>query len=366
MEDDANRNGIQEGPGLVQLKEILLYVISEFERDRQFVGRKLAAYEKEKDELAKKIAELERLAKARQEWEEEKRREEQEAKETREKSETQEKPQSEAPAANPVEVAEIISALQQKQEETIQELKDEVKMLQTLATTGIVTNMFMHEIHTLINNIGRELDSAYEALAYENNVSLAITNIKESIGIKKHFKEWFRITIESIKKDKRLRKKHNIHEMLEEFLKTWEGILDKNGVTLKWQCDPDIVFTCFEFDVENIISNLISNSMASFDRETGEVLEKKEIILTISSEETGFLIDYKDTGWGLLPKYKENLERIMEAFESSKRLAGEEEDGTGMGMWIVAQTALEYSGAWDLSENLRHDTGFYIKISLGG
>jgi sensor histidine kinase regulating citrate/malate metabolism len=154
--------------------------------------------------------------------------------------------------------------------------------------------------------------------------------------------------------------------MLEEFLKTWEGILDKNGVTLKWQCDPDIVFTCFEFDVENIISNLISNSMASFDRETGEVLEKKEIILTISSEETGFLIDYKDTGWGLLPKYKENLERIMEAFESSKRLAGEEEDGTGMGMWIVAQTALEYSGAWDLSENLRHDTGFYIKISLGG
>ena len=120
MEDDANRNGIQEGPGLVQLKEILLYVISEFERDRQFVGRKLAAYEKEKDELAKKIAELERLAKARQEWEEEKRREEQEAKETREKSETQEKPQSEAPAANPVEVAEIISALQQKQEETIQ------------------------------------------------------------------------------------------------------------------------------------------------------------------------------------------------------------------------------------------------------
>lgn len=366
LEDDANRNGIQEGPGLVQLKEILLYVISEFERDRQFVGRKLAAYEKEKDELAKKIAELERLAKARREWEEEKRREEQDAKEVREKAETQEKPQSEAPAANPVEVAEIISALQQKQEETIQELKDEVKMLQTLATTGIVTNMFMHEIHTLINNIGRELDSAYEALTYENNVSLAITNIKESIGIKKHFKEWFRITIESIKKDKRLRKKHNIHEMLEEFLKTWEGILDKNGVTLKWQCDPDIVFTCFEFDVENIISNLISNSMASFDRETGEVLEKKEIILTISSEETGFLIDYKDTGWGLLQKYKENLERIMEAFESSKRLAGEEEDGTGMGMWIVAQTALEYSGAWDLSENLRHDTGFYIKISLGG
>ena len=147
-----------------------------------------------------------------------------------------------------------------------------------------------------------------------------------------------------------------LSKVLRSFVKNFERLQ---------QCDPDIVFTCFEFDVENIISNLISNSMASFDRETGEVLEKKEIILTMSSDETGFLIDYKDTGWGLLPKYKENLERIMEAFESSKRLAGEEEDGTGMGMWIIAQTALEYSGAWDLSENLRHDTGFYIKISLG-
>lgn len=363
LEDDANRNGIQEGPGLVQLKELLLYIISEFERDRQFVGRKLAVYDKEKNELAKKIAELEKLAKARQEWEEEKRREEQEKNETKEAPKT---PKSVPPTIDPAEVLKIINALQQNREEEAQELKDENKMLQTLATTGIVTNRFMHEIHTLVNNIGKELDSAYEALTYEDNIPLAITNIKEAIGIKKHFKEWFGITIESIKKDKRLRKKHNIYEMLEQFLDTWKSILDKNGVTLKWQCDKAIQFTCFEFDIENIISNLISNSMASFDRETGAVLEKKEIFLTISSEENGFLIDYRDTGWGLIPKYKEKPERIMEAFESSKRLAGEDEDGTGMGMWIVAQTASEYSGVWDLSENRRHDTGFYMKISLGG
>lgn len=56
----------------------------------------------------------------------------------------------------------------------------------------------------------------------------------------------------------------------------------------------------------------------------------------------------------------------MDAFESGRRQTGEEEDGTGMGMWIVAQTVLPYGGSWDLSENRRHDTGFYIKISLGG
>lgn len=53
LEDAANRNGIQEGKGFTQLKNILLHVISEFEHDRQFVGRKLAEYDNEKDELVK-------------------------------------------------------------------------------------------------------------------------------------------------------------------------------------------------------------------------------------------------------------------------------------------------------------------------
>lgn len=65
LEDDANRNGIQEGNGLFQLKQILLHVIGEFERDRQSIGRKLADYAKEKDELAKQIEAMRKLAEER-------------------------------------------------------------------------------------------------------------------------------------------------------------------------------------------------------------------------------------------------------------------------------------------------------------
>ena len=106
--------------------------------------------------------------------------------------------------------------------------------------------------------------------------------------------------------------------------------------------------------------------MASFDRETGKILEKKEISLEVISLERGFLIDYKDTGWGLIPKYKDRPETILEAFESSRNLIGDEEDGTGMGMWIVNKTVLEYTGTIDLSENRKSETGFYIKIQIGG
>ena len=45
----------------------------------------------------------------------------------------------------------------------------------------------------------------------------------------------------------------------------------------------------------------------------------------------------------------------------------EDEDfGTGMGMWIVRKTALEYDGDIDLSENKKLKSGFKTTISFGG
>lgn len=377
LEDAANRNGIQEGIGFAQLKQVLIFVINEFEKDRQSVGRKLAEYAKAKDKLAAELEKLRQLAEERKKWEEER-------KKKADKNTTGEtgdgsgrsdgsgvsqpddsQADSEGPNVNPEEVVNIIDALMEQQEQERQDADDERKMLQTLATTGIITNMFMHEIRTLTNNIGLELDAAFEAIEFDNDPESALENIRRAISFKKHFASWFGVTIESIRKDKRKRKKHNINKMLTPFLNTWKDILEKNHIDLLHSCDKDIEFLCFEFDIENIISNLISNSMASFDREGQTVLEKKEIRIDIASQGNGFIIDYRDTGWGLIDKYKSRPELIMEAFESSRNMVGQEEEGTGMGMWIVNRTVKEYNGNIDLSQNLKEDRGFYIKINLG-
>lgn len=354
LDDAANRNGIQEGVGFDQLKRVLLAVITEFERDRQYIGRKLAAYWKKKDESQKELERLRELAAARRQWEEEKQKEEQSVND------------SAAPTANPDAVEKLIDSLTAQKEEEVKELQDEAKMLQTLATVGIVTNMFMHEIRTLTNNIGQELDAAYEAIKYDNDLNAAFQNIQQAIGFKKHFASWFNVTIDSIRKDKRKRKLSNISFMLKEFLLNWQAILERNGVKLIFSCDEDILFRCFAFDIENIISNLISNSLASFDREGERALEKKEIYLDINKREEGFILYYEDTGWGLSDKYKKRPDLITEAFESDKSNSVGEEDGTGMGMWIVKRTVLEYNGDIDLSKNKTADIGFKIAISLGG
>lgn len=371
LEDAANRNGIQEGPGFEQLKRILIAVIAEFERDRQFIGRKLADYTKKKDKLQADLERMHQLAEERKRWEQQIGNTlgpalVQFADALDHVKETDVEKQ-EMPVANPTEVHNIITSLEEKQEQEIQELRDEIKMLQTLATTGIVTNMFMHEIRTLTNNIGLELDSAYDAIKYDGDMDEAFESIKQAIVFKKHFSSWFRVTIESIRKDKRSRRTCNINEMLKDYLDTWRTILERDDIRLDMHCDDNIVFKCFPFDIENVISNLISNSLASFERETERMLEKKEIKINIEKKDIGFILYYEDTGWGLTPKYKKRPELITEAFESDRGGQNEDDDeGTGMGMWIVKKTALEYDGDIDLSENKNLQMGFKANISFGG
>lgn len=371
LEDAANRNGIQEGPGFEQLKRVLITVISEFERDRQGIGRKLAEYAKQKDELQAELEEMRRLAELRKEWEEEQKEKKQDglgSGQLEDKDRGIKGREEEAPAVDPDKVIKLLSSVEDRQEQEILELKDEIKMLNTLATTGIIANMFMHEIRTLTNNIGQELDSAYEAVKYDQDIEEAFRNIQQAIVFKKHFASWFGVTIESIRKDKRRRKYCNIRDLLKDFMGTWEEILERNDVRLLFSCDEDILFRCFAFDIENVISNLISNSLVSFERENDEVLKEKEIRIMIEKREEGFILYYEDTGWGLTPKYKKRPELILEAFESDRGIPSEskDEDGTGMGMWIVNRTILEYNGDIDLSENKMMSKGFKVNISFGG
>lgn len=368
LDDAANRNGIQQGIGFNQLKRILLVVITEFERDRQFVGRKLAQYKKNQDELQKELERVHELAKERRRWEEERKEQEKKAKKEHNENFAGNVSGEEAPSSNPEDIERLVESLTARQEEEVKELQDEAKMLQTLATTGIVTNMFMHEIRTLTNNIGQELDAAYEAIKYDQDIEGAFQNIRQAIGFKRHFASWFSVTIDSIRKDKRRRKLWNISSMLAEFLENWKAILTRNDVKLTIICDKDINFRCFAFDIENIISNLISNSLSSFDKVCEKVLETKEISLRIEKRNEGFIMYYEDTGWGLSEKYKKRPNLITEAFESDKRNSGieEDEDGTGMGMWIVKRTVLEYNGNIDLNENKTLQVGFKTTISLGG
>ena len=66
---------------------------------------------------------------------------------------------------------------------------------------------------------------------------------------------------------------------------------------------------CFPYEIDTILSNLISNSTASFEKvKTPE----KKIYIDVKEENENIRIDYSDTGAGLDAIYKNNPEKMNE------------------------------------------------------
>ena len=116
---------------------------------------------------------------------------------------------------------------------------------------------------------------------------------------------------------------------------------------------------CYPYEIESIISNLITNSVSAF---YPNVLKQIDIKLSILNN--GVKISYVDSGKGLSDCYKSNPEKILDAFESDKRDENGELVGTGMGMWIVNKIVKDYNGNINLSKNTTKTNGFEIEIEL--
>ena len=347
LPDQSNREGIVETKEFRLLKEFVEKMIGLLEQDRQYVCRKLNDYYEKMHPIENIEYEI--------------------------KTKAEQKIATERNSVKPTTIDEIDSYLMinpvaaqlviEKKEEEIQELENEIKMLRALATTGIITNTYIHEFKTLSHKLNMKIVMAKEAIDLYKDIQEAKEYIDEANNIRKAFNSWFQVTIESVKIDKRKRRKVNIVKIISQLTESWNRTLENKKINIKFidSGNDEIIFKCFPYEIETIINNLIANSVASFE---SIKIEKREIIINIYEDKEYVWIDYSDTGIGLIDKYKQNPEKILEAFETSKRDTDGELVGTGMGMWIVNNTVLDYKGKIDLDKNIKTKEGFYVRISL--
>lgn len=103
-------------------------IIREFERDRQGIGRKLAEYAKQKDELQAELEKMQQLAEERKKWEEEQKEKKQDglgSEQLEDKGSGSTDRKEEAPTADPDKVMKLLSSYGLRQEQEIQELENE-------------------------------------------------------------------------------------------------------------------------------------------------------------------------------------------------------------------------------------------------
>lgn len=322
LQDKSGREGLQENDVFGLFKEVLLGIINIMEKDRNTVMYNLSLlYDKNHPkEDAKKQADKAQKA-------------------------------GEYTQAN-------YNALSQGYTVVKQELEDkeeEVRLLRNLASTGLIITSFSHEL----NNLSIQTKSRYDNMLYALNLVTSIDNVKklglkdyqnpyEVIKTQKNYDEqvrsWLEFSINSISKDKRLRKSIHLKSYFELFKKTWMTVMNELNIDFDVKgFSDDMQIKAFVIDFDTIFNNLISNSIYAIKVKKSTINRKIRIDGKLEDEYLSIIIS--DSGKGLDKQYQNNPSVIFNAFESSRCNKNGEKIGTGLGLYIVKATINEYKGS---------------------
>ncbi|WP_213810884.1 ATP-binding protein [Jeotgalicoccus sp. WY2] len=246
--------------------------------------------------------------------------------------------------------------------EAVKENKDligELQLLRAMAGTGLTISTFAHELKNMSAQLVSRNDNLKEilkplikeeqltTLRKFQNPYIIIEDMKLQ---DEKLKSWLDISLETIKKDKRSRKKTDLFTVLNDLEELWRPVMESQGTTIKVPepLDRQCIFRLFTVDFDSIFNNLISNSTAAFKRR--DAMKKREIIIDLKEEDKNIVITYEDSGPGL-PEGIKDPNIIFEPLFTTKLDKEGKEVGTGLGMWIVKSTVEEYSGKINISKS---------------
>jgi signal transduction histidine kinase len=343
FQDKSGREGIQENNAFELFKNILIELISAFEKDRNTIMFNLSELHKKRNKEAedkrKAIEEAERIRKEKEE------RENNNSDES--KSRTDEETEEDSTEETLAKGVQILK-------EEVEEKDEEIRILRNLASVGLIISSFAHELKSLRSRLiprttfllkelknhlnQKELE---KSLDKDDNPFYMIKLIQEEDT---KFKHWLDYSLNTLKKDKRERRNLDFNKYFETFKSTWKKALEQRNIDLKISNigSSPCVIRAFEVDMDSIFNNLLSNSLNALK---GSKQKSKVIAIEWKKNNDDIEIIFTDNGKGLDIKYKDKPEEIFNLFETSKTDRHGNKIGTGLGLYIVKTIIQEYNNS---------------------
>lgn len=370
FQDKSGREGIQENDVFEIFKNILIEIISVFEKDRNVIMYCLSelAKQKFKDEEEKRKAqeEADRILKEEEEI-------------NNSKSNDDNNSDGDDPNAEdnqdkkegPTESEKILAKAAKIYEQELEDKNEEIRLLRGLASVGLIISSFAHELKSLRSRLTPRTDFLLRELKKyisekdmleineQDNPFYMLKLIKEEDLKLKH---WLEYSLSTLKRDKRTRTNLNIGEYFDRFKATWHQALEQRKVQieLKGNKDSQNIIRAFEVDLDAIFNNLLSNSLSAFKEKKGNY--QRKVVVEWKSTDDHLEIIFTDNGCGLASEYKDDPEKIFDYNESSKRDRKGNKIGTGMGLYIVSLVIDDYNDS--KVELIQSKDGFSVKVIM--
>lgn len=349
FQDKSGREGLIENKEFELFKNIIREIISIFEKDRNNVMYNLSEiyknkhYEIEIINKAKENAEIIRKQKVQKENPKSKIDDVFGIPEIR-SSRNNEKEYSK----DEEDMADAILFLENKNEEKDKELR----LLRSLASVGLIISSFAHDLHNLKTRLIPRTKFLEEVLLKHLDKKMFIDNKYEDpfflLDLIKQedikLQHWLVYSLNTLKRDKRERRKIDLNKYFEDFKSLWQKTLVHRDIMLDYNSDIEgrYEIKAFEADLDCIFNNLLSNSMNALK---GCNKKDKKIIINCSVVGKNIEIVFSDNGKGLDAKYANNPNQIFNIFESSKVDKDGSIIGTGLGLSIVKTIISEYNNS---------------------
>ncbi|AJI53473.1 sensor histidine kinase [Francisella philomiragia] len=251
------------------------------------------------------------------------------------------------------------------QNNRIEDLELENKLLRVLASSGAMVAAFTHDFQKISDNLlNRHLNLRHalkhidQTLFSPNFDPFQMIDLMEEQD--KKLGSWLSLSINTLKKDRRSKKSINLNTYFRVLKNFWEPMLSERRIVLEAGVE-DIYLECYEVDLDSIFYNLITNSCEAFTR----IGFKGDKIINITvSELTDRRLEiiYEDSGPGLLGSISQKQD-ILKALYTTKKDNVGNAIGTGLGMTIVDNSVHEMKGLIEILSFPGRD-GFRIKIDL--
>lgn len=364
FEDKSSREGLQENKIFQIFSLLVTEIISEFEKDRAYIAREMSEYDDfvygpERDRQKAEKLKDEILAKSRAKKEEKANN----SNENNSQSEQESEQESESDKEK-----EILAVELDRKDEEIEKLKEEQKMLRALASSGIVLASFSHDLSKL-NDVLASRTEKLKDLMLEKIAEDEYTDAKDSKNpfkqlerIKKQdtkLQNWLNFSLGATRKDKRKRKQLFLKPYFENLKNDWHTVFEDRGIMLDISEIEELDMRVFEIDIDSIFNNIMVNSIDAFIVSKDE--RERVVKIKVSSNSKEIVIDYHDNGPGLSTDITEPEKIFEPLFTTRRNRQTGEEEGTGLGMWLVKSIVDENDGKVVL---LYPEIGFGLKITF--
>jgi signal transduction histidine kinase len=335
--DKSNREGIIENDYFEVLSNILLGIISLFEKDRAYIAYNIKKFKEKKDNNDITKAQASKIANELL---------------TRKKKKQSKKGFN----FNNNDTEKLAKAVKIYEEER-EELISEIKLLRALATNGLMTTSMVHDLKT-INSLLTSRSEGFKIAINLNDHALIERHLNDLKSNDDFLHSWISVITVQSNRDRRKRLKKNMFTTITSAVELLTPILQRKKINLKFvKKDGVAAKKIFETDFDSIIYNLIINSIESFEESK---CINREITIDLEADEN-FYIRYMDNGHGLSEAFLKNPYDIFLYGTTSKFDSNGNQIGTGLGMYIVASSINEYSGKYTIT---KVKDGFGLEISI--